>query len=189
MTFLGLEQVFFIVSHLTGLSTRRCVFFSYQCPSSTNLVPTAVCRVCPLIQTLDTHSGQLLLPSKCLPPFFFPFLLSSAADAPCLACSRATTDKAKVTLMKSEDAFFRLFVCELSLPTRPTLSKLLPHDSFSSPPPILPNESHQLAPIERDMQISETGKQTACLVAAPPEHKSGSLPSQNGLLPRCLLRA
>lgn len=107
-------------------------FSSYQCPSSADLVPTPVCRVCPWIQTLDTDSGQLLLPSEGLFPFFSP----SAADAPCLACSRASADKAKVTLMKSEGAFFsfRLFVCELSLPAPPSPPYfLLPRDSFSFP--------------------------------------------------------
>lgn len=74
--------------------------------------------------------------SLSLSPSFFP---PSAADAPCLACSRASAERAKVTLMKSEAAFFPLlfvclFVCALRLPVPPSPAYfLLPRDSFSFP--------------------------------------------------------
>lgn len=113
--------------------------------------------------------------------FFFP---PSAADAPCLACSRAAADKAKVT--GCIFPFVCLFVSS-SLSVPPNLSKSCCHTTpFHPPHP--PNHRVTAAGAVRE-GYALTGKQTAGSTAAPPERKNVSLASQNGGFVSCSLTA
>lgn len=92
--------------------------------------------------------------------------------------------------------FVYLFVSSV-FPCCPTLAALLPHDSFSAspapPPPVLPINSHQQAPVTEgyaNFSKWETDSGLGCCTAWTQKRIFAVAERQPGvLLPRCLIRA
>lgn len=90
--------------------TSLGLFFPVLLFFSVSALPTQTLFPLPSVECPHEYRHWTQTPANCFRHqsffcFFFFFSPPSAADAPCLACSRATAEKAKVALMKSEGAF------------------------------------------------------------------------------------